>query len=139
MTAYNTDFYLWTQEQAEALRRRNLAALDLDNLAEEIDSLGRSEDHELASRLYVLLLHLLKYRYQVESRCGSWRGSIAEQRFRIERLLRDNPSLKQTVPETIQEEYPGAAERALYETGLDTLPPECPWTRDEVLGDFWPD
>src|SRR5574337_536461 len=85
--SYETDLYEWTREQADALRRRAPNALDWDNLAEEIESLGASNLDQIESRLENLILYLLKWKYQPELQCGSWRGSIFEARRRIERLI----------------------------------------------------
>ena len=80
---YDEDFALWSAEQAGLIRAGRLDRLDLDNLAEEIDSLGRSEEHQIDSRLEVLLQHLLKWQFQPEKRTRSWAASILEQRIRI--------------------------------------------------------
>ena len=91
------DFYAWTQQQAtELLRTRKLDCADLDNIAEEIESMGRSEKRELTSRLAVLLLHLLKWQHQPAFRGNSWRLTIKTQRNAVIRHLRDNPSLEVT-------------------------------------------
>lgn len=91
-TIHEQDFYAWTQEQAALLRQGQLDHLDLEHLAEEIETLGRSEHRELGNRLEILPLHLLEWRYQPE-RCGkSWRITIRNQRVDIDKLLRDNPS-----------------------------------------------
>ena len=91
--SYESDLYEWTKAQADALRPRASNALDWDNLAEEIETLGRSNRHQIESRLENLILHLLKWKYQPEWQCGSWRGSIFEARHRIARLIKENPSL----------------------------------------------
>ena len=91
---YDTDLYQWTIEQADALRRRAVNELDYDNLAEEIESVGRSERREIRSRLEILLIHLLKWRYQPEKQSDSWRAFVSEARQRIEAVLTDNPSLR---------------------------------------------
>ncbi len=139
MSSYDTDLYEWTKEQADALRRRAANALDWDNLAEEIESLGKSDRRQIQSRLEVLLMHLLKWRYQPEWRCGSWRGSIFEARLRLRKLLAESPSLRPYPAEYLPEAYGDARRRALEETGLLGLPEACPWTIDEVMAeDFLP-
>ncbi|RBP15748.1 uncharacterized protein DUF29 [Roseiarcus fermentans] len=139
MTDYETDLHEWTKAQADALRRRASNELDWDNLAEEIETLGRSDRHQIESRLENLILHLLKWRYQPESQCGSWRGSIFEARHRLERLLADSPSLRSYPAEYLARAYPYARTKALEETGLLRLPDDCPWTVDEILSpDFLP-
>src|SRR5262245_15077973 len=107
---YDTDFYAWTQEQAALLRDQRAQALDYANLAEEVESLGKSQQQALESRLEVLLTHLLKWRYchcpmRPDARRG-WRLTIREQRRRLARLLHHNASLHPTVPAVIAESYP---------------------------------
>ncbi len=98
---YDTDFVLWTREQAAALRAGRLDALDRDNLAEEVESLGRKDRRELESRLTVLVMHLLKWRHQPDQRGGSWDSTIRTQRREIEKLLNDSPSLRAAVAEAL--------------------------------------
>jgi hypothetical protein len=137
--SYESDLYEWTKEQADALRRRASNALDWDNLAEEIESLGTSQRREIRARLKVLLVHLLKWKHQPELQCGSWRGSIREARDEIEDVLGDSPSLRAYPAECLPKAYAGARMKALDETGLLQLPEACPWTIDEILdGDFLP-
>jgi hypothetical protein len=139
-TLYEQDFYSWTQEQAELLRsaaatrRNDPAGLDWANLAEEIWELGLSLENELYHRYVVLICHLLKWGWQARLRCGSWRGTIEEQRFRIARLLRKNPGLKPKRVAEFADAFVEARARALVETGLpdDLLPTSCPFTLEEA-------
>ncbi|PON12426.1 DUF29 domain-containing protein [Candidatus Entotheonella serta] len=140
---YDTDFYEWIQHQAAALAAGHVSELDLANLAEEIESLGRNNYRELSSRLGVLVLHLLKWRYQPERRRTgrSWWRSIRTQRREIRKLLNQSPSLRQRVAEIIAEDYRDFREDAAAETrlSLTTFPETCPWTTEQVLDDdFWP-
>jgi len=139
---YETDFYGWIQDQVNAMRTGNLAHLDLDHLIEEVESIGRSEQRELESRLNVLLVHLLKWRSQPEKRGVSWELTIEEQRKRITRHLQKNPSLKSRLPETYEETYDYAVLKAAKETQLhrSVFPKQCPWTFEQAtdLG-FWPE
>jgi hypothetical protein len=139
---YDTDFYAWTQEQAALLEGKHFEALDLKNLVEEIDSLGKSEQRAMASYWDVLLLHLLKWCYQPEHRSGSWRGSITNARQQLVRLGRENPSLWRRRLVMLEDIYPDARRVAAAETGLalDTFPVTCPWDGDQVLHDaFFPE
>lgn len=141
---YDTDFYAWTQEQAGLLRDQKTQALDYANLAEEVESLGRSERNALESRLEKLVLHLLKWRYQPDKRVRghSWEDTIREQRRRLSRLLSQNPSLGPTVPTVLAESYPYVRQRAQLQTRLPlaTFPEACPWSVEQVLdADFWPE
>jgi len=137
---YDTDLYQWTIEQADALRRRAVNELDYDNLAEEIESVGRSEKREIRSRLEILLIHLLKWRYHPEKQSASWRASTSEARRRIEDVLTDNPSLRSFAAEALASAYRLAIlDRAIRRLELLHLPQSCPWTIEDVLGDdFWP-
>jgi hypothetical protein len=137
--AYESDFALWCQQQADLLRRRAIDNIDFDNIAEEVESLGRSERREIASRLEVLLLHLLKWRFQPDRRSLSWRASIRDARDELERVLDDNPSLRALPAERLPKVYVRARAKALEETGLYHLPEACPWGADEILSpDFLP-
>jgi hypothetical protein len=139
---YDRDFCLWAETMAEALRSGNLAELDIANLAEEVESLGRRDRRELASRLVVLLHHLLKWQFQPDMRSGSWRGTLAEQRMRIRRLLQDSPSLRSVLDGSIDECYADAKVQASEETGLsnDTFPVDCPYPIESILSvEFLPD
>ena len=64
MSTYETDFYAWTHDQATRLRTHDFARLDIDNLIEEIETMGPSERRQLTNRLEVLLIHLLKWTFQ---------------------------------------------------------------------------
>ena len=114
---YDSDFFAWSRQQAELLRAGKLAQADIEHIAEEIDSMGRAEKRELISRLSVLLLHLLKWRYQPERQSPSWEASIRVQRNRIGDHLDDNPSLKPLLPLALASAYRDAALEAVAETG----------------------
>lgn len=104
--------------------------------------MGRGEQRELESRLTILLLHLLKWRYQPAFRGNSWRYSILEQRRRIERHLRQNPSLHAKLTECLTDAYGDARIEAAQETGLDpeSFPETCPWSFPDMMSpDFWPE
>ena len=97
-TLYEKDYYLWLNNTANLLREKNLAELDLPHLIEEIEDMGKRERRSLYSNLKILLMHLLKYRYQPEKRSHSWRYTIEEHRQRIAEALLDSPSLKGYLP-----------------------------------------
>lgn len=142
MSLYESDFYAWTRQQATLLRDGKLAQADIEKIAEEIDSMGRGERRELENRLTVLMLHLLKWRYQPALRGNSGRFSVMELRRRIERHLRQNPSLRANLPETILDAYGDALIEAARETGLDPsgFPQTCPWVFDDMMAPtFWPE
>lgn len=136
MTAhYDSDFYGWTQEQADLLRSGRLTELDTQNLLEEIEAMGRSERRELESRLQVLFMHLLKWEHQPSHRGKSWQLTIEEQRRKVSRVLSDNPSLKSKLPELMASAYGDAVIGAERETGLErsAFPESCPWTLEQAL------
>jgi hypothetical protein len=139
---YERDFYAWANEQASLLRERRVSEADLENIAEEIESMGRSEKRELTNRLKVLLTHLLKWRYQPMLRCKSWSNTIAVQREDVVEHLADNPSLKDKLQEQLSLAYRKAIFAAATETGFDstTFPSACPWTYEQIMDDgFWPE
>ena len=139
---YEHDYYTWARAQAQALRERKVSGLDWDNLAEEVEDLGKVERHRLESHLESLLMHLLKWVYQPQRRSRSWSNSIREHRFRIQRVLRDNPGLKATLPQLFADAYEAAWFWAENETRLDlsTFPESCPWSLDDTMrNDFWPE
>lgn len=132
---YDRDFLAWTEQQATLLRASRLDQLDRDNLAEELDTMGRSEWGELESRLEVLLMHMLKWDYQPARRSRGWKGTMREQRNAIRRLMRRSPSLKRDLETTIADIYRDAVGRAIDETGLSaaTFPDQLPYSVAEVL------
>lgn len=142
LAAYDTDFFAWTADQSRRLRARKPAGLDWDNLAEEVESLGRSDKRALGSALKVVLEHLIKWRFQPEKRSASWSDSIEEHRDRILRILDDSPSLAALPGETLEQEYRRARRKALRGAGLlgSDVPASSPFTAEQALDpDFWPD
>ncbi len=139
---YERDFYAWANEQARLLREGKLAAADIEHIAEEIESMGRSEKRELINRLTVLLLHLLKWQYQPGFRGTSWRLTVEEQRYRLDAHIADNPSLKSVVVPSMVDAYRLALIEAERETGLPrhNFPTACPWSFEQVMDEaFWPE
>lgn len=140
-TLYDRDFYAWANEQAALLRSGQLSAADIEHIAEEIESMGKTEKRELVSRLTVLLMHLLKWQYQTKRRGRSWRATIRVQRLDLAEHMADNPSLKAQLSAAIATAYEKAVIKAAAETGLpeSTFPPACPWMFEQIAADFWPD
>ncbi|MFH7243789.1 MAG: DUF29 domain-containing protein [Spirulina sp.] len=141
-TLYEQDFYAWAQRQVELLRSGQLGELDIDNLIEEIESLGRRERQELRNWMGVLLGHLLKWRYQPEARSKSWAATIREQRERIQEHLAENPSLKPYLAEATLKGYRSGLNLVDRETPLDLkqLPQSCPFSEAEIFEEpiDWP-
>jgi hypothetical protein len=139
---YQRDFLAWALRNAELLRQGRLAEVDAEHLAEELETMGRKERHELVSRLKILVGHLLKWQLQAAHRSSSWRGSIAEQRLRVADLVDFSPSLKPYFDAAIAAAYPDAVKLAARETGLraDRFPPTCPFGMAAILDqDFLPE
>ncbi len=134
-TLYEKDFYAWTQEQAKLLREGAWKCLDIVNLAEEIESLGKQQRQELRNRLGVLLGHLLKWEFQPHKRSKSWFVTLREQRREIRDLLEENPSLKPYLLEALHKAYQAGVDLGVRETPLTDrdFPAECPYTIEQVL------
>lgn len=134
-TLYEKDYYQWLIQTATLLKRKEFTELDIENLIEEIESLGKSEKRAIRSNLVVLILHLLKWRYQPEKQSRSWKSSIREHRRRIGDLLIDSPSLKNYLPEILSSCYLAAKKQASDETGLSIVafPEVCPFSVVECL------
>lgn len=139
-TTHENDFYAWTQEQAHLLKTGQLYEIDSQNIAEEIEDMGRSEKRQLESRLEILIIHLLKWQFQPNLRSRSWQLTIKEQRLRLEKLLQKNPSLQPNLIEAIEDVYPLATISAERETGLSLFPETCPYNLTEILSsEFLPE
>jgi hypothetical protein len=131
---YERDFYTWSQEQARLLRVGLWSAVDRENVAEEIESLGREQFNKLESALRVLLLHLLKWDHQPGKRTRSWTLSVKDQRLAFGDVLGDNPGLKSRLDEALARAYRRARIQAAAETGLpeEAFPENCPYGLDEI-------
>lgn len=139
-TSYEDDVVAWASEQARLLRSGQFERLDREHIAEEIEDVGKSEQRELASRMAVLLAHLLKWRHQPERRGASWQKTILAQRKEIAYGLHDTPSLAGKLCEArwLEMVWAKALAQAVSESGLDCFPDTCPWAVDEeVLNESW--
>ncbi|MBE9228731.1 DUF29 domain-containing protein [Phormidium sp. LEGE 05292] len=138
---YEQDFYLWLQTNINLLKQGKFTEIDLENLLEELESMGRSDKNALKSNLRVFLMRLLKYKYQPEKQTNSWLYTIIEHRIRLEDAFKTSPSLYRFFEEIFSESYQNARKLAAGETGLsiEIFPPESPFTVEEVLNaDFLP-
>ncbi len=131
---YDRDFYSWSIEQARLIRESRDSALDQDNLAEEIEFLGREQFNKLVSALRVAMMHMLKWDHQPSKRSRSWALSIEEQRLEIADVLGDNPGLKPRTAEAIARAYRSARIDAAKETDLDAaeFSETCPYSFDDI-------
>jgi len=138
---YDRDYYLWLDHTAQLIKEGKLSEVDTVNLIEEIEDMGRSEQRAVKSNLVILLLHLLKYKYQPSKRSNSWKASIREHRRRLRDDFKVSPSLKRYFEAIFSEAYQDAREQTSDETGLplDTFPTDAPFTSIETLNpDYLP-
>ena len=141
-TVYEQDYSLWLEMTAEQLRAGRLENLDIENLLEEIEAMARKEKVALESNLEVLLMHLIKYQYQVNKRSSSWRYTIDEHRSRIVKSIKVSPSLKPYFKQVFDDCYQEGRRKAAIETGLNisTFPMRSPFSQEETLNpDFLPE
>jgi hypothetical protein len=137
-TLYDTDFVGWTYQQADLVKNRKFDELDIKNLIEEIESMGKSQADNLESDLRVLMLHLLKIEHQPEKHTRSWDLFVKSSKFQAKKTIYKNPSLKIKLDEIISDAYYSARLEAAQETEIpeETFPEECPYTKQELLGDL---
>ena len=138
-TTYENDIVAWAKEQAYLLRSGQLSVLDIEHIAEEIEDVGKSEQRELASRMAVLLSHLLKWQCQPDRQGSSWQRTIKEQRKAIVRRLKKTPSLRVSVndSEWLEDAWGDAISITINETGMSNFPDSCPWTTEDILFENW--
>jgi hypothetical protein len=139
---YEKDFYGWLMHTAELIRKGKFSEVDAENVAEELETMGRSEKRELINRLAVLLAHLLKWQFQSPKRSKSWKNTIMMQRMDIRELLGDSPSLRYEIEQKIDVAYEKAKLKAEDETGIDRkyLPESCPFSLEQIFDDnFFPE
>ena len=134
---YETDFFAWSQEQARLLRLRQWNDLDLENLIDEVQSVGSSERREIRNRMVVLLGHLLKWKFQPGRRGSSWTRTINDQRRMLEEMVEASPSLRAYPVEVFAGSYQSARLAAAEETGIDftVFPDVPPFTVEQALRD----
>jgi len=147
---YDRDFDAWIQQHIALLKQGRVTEIDVEHLIEELEDMGRSNRRELVNRFIPLIAHLLKWQHQYKQlqerwdsfTGGSWKGTIIEQRVKIAKLFKQNPSLKSNLQDAISEAYPDALDIAMNETDLpkSTFPDSCPYTIDQLLDrKFYPD
>ncbi len=131
---YETDFYQWSLKTAELIRQGRFAELDIENIAEEIESLGKNNKRELSSRLVVLIMHLLKWQHQPKRRSKSWKTTINTQRVELELLFKQSPSLKYAIDDVIEYSFEKAKLLFEDETNISkkALPESCPYSFEQL-------
>lgn len=137
--SYETDVAAWANQQAWLIRNKKFDLLDIEHLAEEIEDVSKSEQRELASRMAVLIAHLLKWQFQPERQGKSWELTIRNQRKAIERHLKQVPSLKPSLKdaEWLDIIWGDAVYQATKETGIEDFPEVCPWAVGDILTQGW--
>lgn len=141
-TLYDQDYYLWLKTTINQLRAGQLASVDLDNLIEELESMGRSEKRAIESLLIKLLEHLLKLKCWDEERernQGHWKAEIRTFRRQIKKALKDSPSLKPYILEIFDECYQEARAEASDRSQLpiDKFPITLIGSLEQILDDNW--
>jgi Domain of unknown function DUF29 len=139
---YDKDFYAWALESAELLRQKKFDQIDIEHIAEEIESMGKSNKRSLINHLSVLITHLLKCKFQAERRGTSWENTIERQRIDIQELLEESPSLKHEIELKFSLAYKRARLDASSEMGIkkNVLPEKCPFSLSQCLdNEFFPD
>jgi hypothetical protein len=136
---YDKDFNAWLHDQIHMLRTKDFAHLDIENLLEEMETLGNSNPEALESHLIIIMLHMLKQKYQPSHSSKSWNDSIINAKVQIDRILEKNPSLKNYLKneKVFNDCYRSARRYASKETKIELrkLDEECPWTLKEILGE----
>lgn len=138
---HEEDFYGWALTNVSLLKQRKYQEADMQHIIEELEEMGTSNETQLINRLSVLIAHLLKWHLQPDSRNRSWSGTIKEQRSKIKRLLKKNPSLQSKIPESIEEGFSDSKSIIEKETPIDLalIPRECPYTSKQIMDDqFYP-
>ena len=139
---YDKDFYSWLMKNAQLLREHKVSDIDSEHIAEELESMGKSEKRQLLSRLSILLAHLLKWQCQSVKRTRSWKNTITTQRIDINDLFEDSPSLGYEIRDKIEKSYQKAKLLAEDETGIEqkNFPVNCPFSLEQVLdSEFFPE
>ena len=139
--SYERDYYAWAMKNAQLIRQGKLSEIDLNNIAEELEDVGKSERRALRNHIKNVILHLLKWRYQPNFREASWRQSVRNGRIAIHEIVTESPSLNRDIAQLIESEYSSAQADAVDETGLSasTFPPTCPFSESQMSDDYWPD
>jgi hypothetical protein len=137
LRTYTEDYAGWVEDTARAIEDGRFSEIDRATLADEVRDLRLTERRELTSGLRVLLIHLLKTKYQLEKQSRSWQATIRVQRKHLGKFLRRSRSLRPELPELLSDAYDNARIDAANETGIDVdaFPETCEWTVAEVLAE----
>lgn len=141
-TDYEDDFETWCYEQAELLRQRRFAEVDIPNVIEELESMGGEQRSALEASYRLVISHLLKWQYQRQLRSSSWEITIARERDHIARREEKNRALRAGAKQIVEAVYRSAVREAAIETGLErnVFPFDCPYTVDQLRDlEYMPD
>jgi hypothetical protein len=141
---YEADFYVWALAQADLLRARRFDALDLDNLIEEVEGLADTKLSAVLNGARVVMEHLLKLQFSpATDPRNTWRASVREHRRRVHIDL--TPRIERILGDQLARAYAMARDDAAAgmrdhgeRTAADALPMVCPYTLDQITGDWWP-
>lgn len=138
---HDKDFYGWAMQNASLLKQGRFSEADMDSIIEELEEMGGNNESQLINRLGVLIAHLMKWQFQPDLQGNSWSSTIKEQRHKIKRLIRKNPSLKPKIAEAIEEGFSDS--KIIIEKDasliLNMLPTECPYNFEQLMDDsFYP-
>ena len=133
--AYDQDLAAWAHHQAMLLRAGQVQSVDRAHIAEEMDDVGSEQYDRLESALRLVLIHMLKWDHQPARQSRSWTLTIREQRIRISRQLRRNPSLAARREEVLSDAYGDARYGAGIETDLPlkNFPETCPYSWQDIM------
>ena len=134
---YDEDFNGWIEETIGLLKAKRFEEVDVDHLIDELESMSKRDKREILSRLKVLLMHLLKWKYQPSHRSAAWKITIRNNREEIAQILQDSPSLRSYPSEVLVQAYDSARKNAASETGLAiaSVPEKCPFTIADILSE----
>lgn len=141
VSLYEQDFALWIEDVVAKLKARDFDNLDVDNILEEIESLGKSQKREVKSRLQTLLAHILKRMY-VDSPLdyNGWERTIREQRKELRLLLEESPSLKNDYIKFFDRVWQAALSEVKQEYKKTLFPEQWQFTREPdvvLIEEFW--
>lgn len=136
---YEMDYFSWLVRQVHLLCFKQRDVVDLVNLAEEIEDMGRNTQHAIESIMRVIMWHLLKWHFQPQRRSKSWQLTLNEHRQRLQVAFAKNPSLRPYAQQILVDVYHSARRRATLETSLplNTFPDTCPFGLEQVLDEHF--
>ncbi|WP_322879643.1 DUF29 domain-containing protein [Pseudocalidococcus azoricus] len=142
-TLYDVDYVDWIAETVARLKAKDFASLDLENLIEEMESLGRSERHALSSQWIRVVKHLLKLEAQPQATDyhNSWVSSILDGVREITELVEVSPSLKNYLRSNEVKWYQKSRQEASIETRLPQaqFPESCPYDVLDLIAGNYPE